>query len=74
MEPCTSTQVIRRIEAFARAKGWVKSRLASEAELNDTTLRNFGQPDWNPTLRIIRQIERIIPEDFDAPRAKKARA
>lgn len=64
MDICTSVEVIRRIEAYANAQGWVKSRLAKEAALRDTTLRHFGKPEWNPTLRIIRQIEAIIPAEW----------
>lgn len=58
---------IARIRAFAASRGWKKSRLAKEAKVNDTTLRSFHEPDWNPTAETLRQLESIIPADFEAP-------
>ncbi len=58
-------QAVTRIRAFAAAKGWRKSRLAREAGMQDTTLRNFDDPDWNPTLDTVRRLEALIPGDFD---------
>ena len=46
--------------------GWRKSRLASEAGINDTTLRYFDDPNWNPTTETLRRLEAIIPANFDA--------
>lgn len=59
--------VIKRIRAFAKYKGWTKSRLAFKAKLRDTTLRNFNQPDWNPTIKTLQKLEAIIPDDFHMP-------
>lgn len=61
----TIDQTIARIRAFAAANGWTKSRLAKEAGINDTTLRNFHEPDWNPTTDTIRELEAIIPQEFE---------
>jgi len=63
---------IERIRAFARAKGWAKSRLAVEAGMRPTVLRDFDQPDWNPTADTLRRLEAIIPKTFQAPRRRKA--
>lgn len=60
----TSQAAIERIAAFAEKQKWRKSRLAKEAELPDTTLRKFGDPSWNPTLRVIQRIEAIIPAEY----------
>jgi ribosome-binding protein aMBF1 (putative translation factor) len=68
----TVDQSIHRIRAFAAAKGWKKGRLASEAGLNDTTLRAFHDPDWNPTADTLRQLEAIIPQTFDPDRPETA--
>ena len=57
---------ISRIRAFAVYRGWKKSRLAAEAGINDTTLRHFDDPNWNPTIETLRRLETIIPADFDA--------
>lgn len=56
---------IERIRAFARSRGWTKSRLAREAGMIDTTLRDFHKDEWNPTAETIRRLETVIPEDFD---------
>lgn len=63
---CSTPQLIERLRRFAAAKGWTKTRLAREADINETTLRNFHRPDWNPTLKTIQAIEAIIPADFPA--------
>ena len=55
---------IARIRAFATSKGWRKSRLAAEAGMSDTTLRNFDDPCWSPTADTLRRLEAIIPVDF----------
>lgn len=58
---------IARIRAYTQFQGWTKTRLAREAGLVDTTLRDFDKPDWNPTATTIRRIEAIIPDSFVIP-------
>jgi ribosome-binding protein aMBF1 (putative translation factor) len=70
---------IARIRAFARHKSWPKSRLAREAGMRDTVLRDFDNPKWNPTAETVRRLEAIIPSDFvieptEAAPAKARRA
>ncbi len=55
---------IARIRAYARHRGWKKSRLASEAGMQDTTLRDFDKEGWNPTADTLRRLEAIVPPDF----------
>lgn len=62
----TIDAAIARIRAFAAAKGWAKSRLAVEAGLSVNALRDFDHDDWNPRIETIRQLERLIPADFEA--------
>jgi len=57
---------IERIRAYARARGWKKSRLAKEAGMADTVLRDFERPDWNPTAETLRRLEAIIPSQWEA--------
>lgn len=59
---------IDRIRAYAAFRGWRKSRLAAEAGMRDTTLRDFDRNDWNPTADTLRRLEAIVPEGFE-PRA-----
>ena len=56
----TIRQSIERVRAFARAQGWTKSRLARQAGMIDTTLRDFHRDDWNPTAETIRRLEAVI--------------
>jgi hypothetical protein len=66
MSPNIDAAIIR-IRAFAQANAWGKCRLAVEAGINITTLRNFDKPGWNPTVETLRKIEAIIPADFECP-------
>ena len=63
---------ISRIRAYALFRDWKKSRLATEAGLNDTTLRDFDDPTWNPRAKTLRKLESIIPADFYATVATRA--
>lgn len=58
---------IQRIRSYAKAKGWPPSRLAKEAGMGNTTLRNFHNPDWNPTASILKRLEGVIPDGFMPP-------
>lgn len=59
-------QVIARIRAYAASQGWTKTRLAREAGMVGTTLRDFEKPHWSPTANTLRRLEAIIPPDFEA--------
>jgi 3,4-dihydroxy 2-butanone 4-phosphate synthase/GTP cyclohydrolase II len=67
---------IARVRAFAEERGWTKSRLAIEAGMSNTVLRDFDKPDWNPTVETLRRIEAIIPKSFGigAPERRRVRA
>ena len=66
MSPARLDTAIERIRAYARNRGWKKSRLAKEAGMADTVLRDFDEPDWNPTADTIRRLEAVIPAKFEA--------
>jgi len=53
------------IKAYARFKGWTRWRLAKEARMHDTTLRDFDSPLWSPTVATLRILYALIPADFD---------
>jgi len=61
----TIDAAIDRVRAFAKAQNWKKTRLAMEAGLQDTTLRNFDRPTWNPMASTLRKLETVIPADFE---------
>lgn len=69
----TVDQTIRRIRAYAEFRKWKKSRLAVEAGMPDTTLRDFHKADWNPTAETLRRLEAIIPTDFLADKSETGR-
>lgn len=62
-------QSINRIRAFQSSKGWSKTRLATEAGIVDTVLRNFENSNWNPTTKTLRKLESIIPLSFQCEKA-----
>lgn len=64
--PNTSSAVIARLRAWAKAKGWTKSRFAVAAGLRDTTLRDFHEPTWNPTREILGRLEAVVPDEWQA--------
>lgn len=53
--------VLARIRAFAAAKGWKPSRLAREAGIADMVTRGIERPDWSPSGKSVRALERVIP-------------
>ena len=36
--------------------GWSKTRLAREAGMSDTVLRDFDRASWNPTAKTLRRL------------------
>jgi hypothetical protein len=56
---------IAAIQAYARHKRWTRYRLAKEAQIGQTTLRDFYRPNWNPSLDVVRILYALIPPDFD---------
>lgn len=60
-----STTALDRLRAYARSKGWRKSRFAKEAGLSDTVLRDFDKPSWNPRITTVQKLEAIVPKDFE---------
>lgn len=64
---------LKRIRAYVDQQGWKKSRLATEAKLHDTTLRDFDKEGWNPSLRILRTVESIVPKTFMPPHECKSK-
>lgn len=65
---------IARIRAYAAFRNWTKSRFAIEAGLQDTTLRNFHDENWNPTADTLRALEAVIPVGFDPNAVPEAKA
>jgi len=53
------------IRAYARVRGWTKSRVAVEAGLADTSLRQFWLDTWQPRPDMLRVLHALIPPDFD---------
>ena len=69
----TIETTIIRVRAFARSRGWTRSRLAKEAGLTESTLRHFHDPAWNPTADTLRKLEAVIPDGW-APAETDAEA
>lgn len=62
-------QVIYRIRRYAYDHGIRPAGLAAKTGLALNTLRLLHSSEWNPTLRIIKKIEGVIPADFDPSEA-----
>lgn len=60
----TVNATIQRIRAFARFNGWNRNRLATEASVAESTIRQIFDDSWNPRADTLRQLERIVPADF----------
>lgn len=56
--------ILCRIRDFAAAQGWRKARLAKEAGVPRSTLKNFDLGTWNPTADTLRKLEAVIPPEF----------
>lgn len=57
--------VIKRIRSYVESQGWSRSRLAREAGLpHHTSIRDWDNPDWNPTAAVLRRLEAVVPDDF----------
>lgn len=71
--PMTNIEsVISRIRSFAAFKGWSKREYARNAKIQDTTLRDFDKPDWNPTRKTLRRMEKVIPPTFQGQPSSQA--
>jgi len=58
---------IQRIRAFAASMKWSRNRIATEAGIAESTIRNIFEDDWNPRVETLRQLEKVIPDDFTPP-------
>jgi ribosome-binding protein aMBF1 (putative translation factor) len=67
VRPASISAVLDRIRSFRVCQGWAPYRLATEAGINEATLRGMDAPDWNPTARTIEKLERVIPARWQAP-------
>ena len=57
----------KRIQAHLTAKGMSRSRLARSAGLHANSLREFDQPDWNPTAETTAKLEAALTDNGPSP-------
>ncbi|HVJ44653.1 MAG TPA: helix-turn-helix transcriptional regulator [Dongiaceae bacterium] len=55
---------IEKIRAFRVSRGWTLSKLAREAGLRESSIRDLDRDSWNPESKTLRKLETIIPSDF----------
>ncbi len=56
---------VQRIRVYVFAvRGWTKKDLAREANISESSLRNIHSPNWNISLRTLRKIESVVPDNF----------
>lgn len=58
-----SISVIRH---YKKLNNWGCNKLANEAGLRESTIRDVDDPEWNPTAATIRKLEGIIPKNIGA--------
>lgn len=61
----TVDAILERVRAFRRARGWSINRLAGEAGMPESTIRDMDAADWSPTVATLRKLEALIPKSFD---------
>jgi transcriptional regulator with XRE-family HTH domain len=60
-------QAIARVRAYAAHRGWTRNKLATEAGVAESTIRDLSEPNWSPTAATLRKLEAIVPAEFEAP-------
>jgi len=56
---------IEKIRAFRVSQGWTLSKLAREAGLRESSIRDLDRDSWNPESKTLRKLETIIPPGFE---------
>ena len=59
--------LIERITALVTEGGMTRAGLARAAGLHANTLRDCGDPDWNPTAETLGKLERFLNANDDRP-------
>lgn len=61
MDPINTVNRIRAYRAFRK---WSIQRLAREAGLGESTIRQLDADTWNPTFVILQKLHAVVPTDF----------
>jgi 3,4-dihydroxy 2-butanone 4-phosphate synthase / GTP cyclohydrolase II len=62
-----SQSLISRITALVDGGGMTRAGLARAAGLHANTLRDCGEPNWNPTAETLGKLERFLSTNDDRP-------
>ena len=62
-----STDLINRIRRLVVEGGMSRSGLARAAGLHANTLRDLGEPGWNPTAETLAKLERFLDDSDETP-------
>ena len=62
-----STNLIEQITDLVTSGKMTRAGLARAAGLHANTLRECGEPDWNPTAETLRKLERFLSVNDDRP-------
>ncbi len=54
---------IEQVRQFALKNGLTRWKLAKAAGLGVMTLRDMNDPDWSPSVRTLRKLEALLPEE-----------
>ncbi|MDP9057284.1 MAG: 3,4-dihydroxy-2-butanone-4-phosphate synthase [Pseudomonadota bacterium] len=62
-----SKDLITRVTQMVRSGGMTRAGLARAAGLHANTLRDCGEPQWNPTAETLGKLERFLMTNDDRP-------
>jgi 3,4-dihydroxy 2-butanone 4-phosphate synthase/GTP cyclohydrolase II len=62
-----STSIITRVRELVESGSMTKAGLARAAGLHANTLRDCGEPDWNPTADTLAKLEAFLDSNDDRP-------
>ena len=62
-----ATEIIDRVVALVTSGGMTRAGLARAAGLHANTLRDCGEPSWNPTAETLSKLERVLISNDDRP-------
>lgn len=57
--------LLERVRAYRRHRGWAINKMAKEAGVPWSVLQGMDDDGWSPSLKTLRALLTVIPDDFD---------
>lgn len=55
-------QTLQHIRTSAKSLGWTAAELARRAGVSWATVSDFENPDWSPTVKTLRKVEKALEQ------------